>query len=438
MEWDTGRIIAVFIILLLIAAIFWFMTRAGRKRAAARYDEAQGRPRAAQDPAHPGARAHASDAERGDDSSNTSASAAPPVDTYGSGAAGGTLGVSALAATGVGAAALGAAVSAGRDGERSETGTVMERAADANADPDADPDAGVPRGTTADAHADAAATAPPRGGDRPRFDSSNDGHPLPEREADASAGTTGSSQVDAVRGPAPVAFSAPDVELKATDGAIRSQGSGEAVADVAPGAPGAPERGLAPADAPVSDASTDDGTDAPQRGPDARTRIQARRLRRSGRAGCRHRLDPRCVEPGGLLGPERAADLGGEQRRVRRQRTGCPGHRAGAPERRDAGRAPADRHRLERLDGHGLDGHGRHRGRQLGLEHVDERRGRRERRSRGRARTGGAGRGDPRGRWNGHRRGAGRDEFHGFLGLARDAGAGRRRSVRRLARAASR
>ena len=250
MEWDTGKTLAAIILVLLIAIIAWFMTRAGRERAAERYAEARRR----------------GDAGVPSGAGAVGARDAGAADVHGSAARG---------------SAAGAGTVPGARAERAPLDVAVHRpAADAASPASASGDAHRPDAANSDGITVVGSDRSAHDGER--FEPVGDTDPGPAAEAltearaarlgvtadpaapeigadvgsgDAGAATdpgagpgTGaratSGHASGTRAPdGPAAFSAPNVELKETDGSLRSQGSGEAVADVAPGMPGAPGAG---------------------------------------------------------------------------------------------------------------------------------------------------------------------------------------------------
>ena len=253
MEWDTGKTLATIILVLLIAIIAWFMTRAGRKRAAERYAEARRR----------------DDVGATSGAGTVAAREAGAIDARGAGAGTGARGAPAPAPLDVAvhrSAADGASPGSGSGGAHRSDAVHLDGITSVETDRPAhggerfEPVGDTDPGPAAEALTEARAarlgvTADPA---------------APEIGADAGPGDpgaatgAGTSPGTGARAPdGPAAFSAPNVELKETDGSLRSQGSGRDVADVAPGMPGAPDRGPAgPSGAPGDPPTTSSGAGA--------------------------------------------------------------------------------------------------------------------------------------------------------------------------------
>ena len=214
MEWDTGKTLAVIILLLIVAAIAWFMVRAGRKRAAARYAEAE--------------------RERTGTASAVVAgtpSSPPGVATSTSGSA--------------------ASVRHDRDGinnDRHDGPAGTERFEPVGSEREAPAAAALTEARASRIGVSAEPASP--GGDGGEADTVT--HRRPDG-ADAAA---------------PGAFSAPDVPLHATDGNLRSQGGGADAPDVVASAGSAGDSGATGGAPPLrSDALT--GARASRLGVDA-------------------------------------------------------------------------------------------------------------------------------------------------------------------------
>ena len=278
MEWDTGKTLAAIILVLLIAIIAWFMTRAGRERAAARYAEARRR----------------DDVGAASGAGVVAARDAGAADAHGTAAGAGTV--------------------TGARGERAPAplDVAVHRPAHDGAVPvSGSGDAHRPDAVDRDGITSVETDRPAHGGER--FEPVGDTDPGPAAEAltearaarlgvtadpaapeigaDAGPGDAGaatgagaasgtgapatSGRASGARAPdGPAAFSAPNVELRETDGSLRSQGSGRDVADVAPGMPGAPG---APARGPAGPSGAPGGTvAAPSSGASSGTAADAR------------------------------------------------------------------------------------------------------------------------------------------------------------------
>jgi|GEM_PF-3275223 len=233
---QPGTLIAVIIAIVILLAIWWFMSRAGRQRAARRYAEDARGANAAERGAPDGRAGHAIVTESaGAGTVATAAPAADGRDTFAGAEPSGTpapAGVAGMAAVGTAGAAAAAAIadkagrarSAGRShdaGHHDDLGSD-ERAHDdlgrddaahggterQQVDEHGHPNA--PSATTASSAGPAAATSAASGPaspsddaaqreampERPRFDASNDGHPVPRDRHVAGTGSKRSPTTD--------------------------------------------------------------------------------------------------------------------------------------------------------------------------------------------------------------------------------------------------